>query len=331
MNLLTTAKVAVNTAKTWTKVHAPELLFGGGVISFGLALYSATKAGSKTEAALEEHHEKLEEVKYNEESTKTDVAKVYFHTAGELTKDYAPAIGFASVSLVCFGASYGILKKRYVAISAAYTALQESFKLYRQRVIEDKGKEADMYYMTGQKPKTITVTNEETGEKQKKKVYPTLPDGSIASPYAFKFSKYKENGEKNNMWQNDRHINETVIMGMQDYFNNVLYARCEFDDDHNVIKKGIVLLNEIRDSLGEDPTDIGMVVGNRFGNGEPGSNGYIDFNLVESKETDPETGREISCFWIDPNVDGLVYGLMESYEDKPFKANANMLEDLGNE
>ena len=209
------------------------------------------------------------------------------------------------------------MKKRYTTLAIAYSALSESFKLYRQRVIEDKGEDADLYYLTGNKPKEVTV-KDGNGEKVKVKTL-TLPDGSVASPYAFKFSKYKENGELNHQWQNDPNLNRMYILGQQDYLNDQLYMRCLFDSKHRVLSRGCVFLNEARDYLGEDATTTGSVTGWRFSNGEPGCNGYIDFHLVESTEIDPETGKEIPCTFINPNVDGLIFDLVGQKEKVPFE------------
>lgn len=317
MNVLSVLKTTASVTKHWAVKHAPELLLGAGVLSGAAAIVSAVKAGEKNNTILTIHKMDLEDVKAEEECTKSDVAKVYARTGLELGKTYAPVAGFAALSTTCFLAAYGIMKKRYVTLATAYTALQNSFKLYRQRVIEADGREKDLYYLTGEKPKTVTVTDE-LGNKEKVKVYPTLPDGSIASPYAFKFGKYKENGERNNQWQNDRHINMSYILGQQDYLNDSLYMRCTFDDEHRVLKRGSVMLNEMRDLLGEDPTTAGSVVGNRFSNGEPGCDGFINFNVIESTEIDPDTGKEIFCAWIDPNVDGIIYDKLDEWEKEPF-------------
>lgn len=319
MSFGTGVKALIDASGAWAKNHSPELLLAGGIISLVGAVVMSAKAGSNTEEILEGHKAELDDVKSEEIVKKSDVVKIYAQTTGYLAKEYAPAVVLTSLSITCFCASYGILKSRYVALGAAYTALEESYRKYRERVIADRGEEADKYYLTGEKPKTITVEGED-GKKEKIKVYPTLPDGSIASPYAFKFGKYKENGERNNQWQNDRKYCMMYILGQQDYLNDQLYLRCKFNDEHEVIQRGSVFLNEIRDLLGEDPINIGQQVGNLFSNGEKGCNGYIDFNLIESTEIDPETGEDIPCFWIDPNVDGLISDCLEKIEKIPFKA-----------
>lgn len=320
MSFGSTVKTLFETGKIWTSNHSPELLLAGGIITFGASLYLSAKAGSETIEIIEEHKEELEEVKADEDHTKKDVVAAYGHTGVKLAKKYAPAAGCAALSLTCFCASYGILKNRYVVLAGAYTALQESYTLYRQRVIDDSGREKDIYYLTGKKPEKIEVENAD-GKKEKTKAYYELPDGSIASPYAFKFGKYKENGSKNLQWQNDMHYLRQFALGMQDYYNDQLYLRCKFDKDQRVIKRGSVFLNETRDAFGEDASTAGAVVGNRFGNGEPGCNGYIDYRMIEAYEKDPDTGKDIPCIWIDPNVDGIIYDLVENFEKIPFHAN----------
>lgn len=317
-NLKSVAKVAT----IGIKKHSPEILMGIGTISFVATVVTASKATIKAQDILENHKGELDDIKlaaeendpeYTEKDVKKDKITLYSQTGMALAKDYAPAAGFAALTLTCFFGAFGIMKKRYVTLSFAYSALETSFRNYRQRVIEDKGEDADIYYMTGQKVKEVTVKDEE-GNKVKQKVM-TLPDGTILSPYAFKFGKYRENGELNRQWLNDTSLNRAYILGQQDYLNNQLYMRSVFDNNHDVIKRGWVFLNEIRDLLGEDPTATGAVVGNLFGNGEPGRDGYIDFRIIEAED---EYG---TCFYINPNVDGLIYDIVEKYEKVPFTPN----------
>lgn len=335
-------KVLFNVAKAWTCNHAPELLMAAGAGSFVATVICASRSTLKAEGILIDHQIKREEIEeakglpevnennelvqlYTEDDYKKDKITLYTQTGLAMAKTYALPVGLGALSLTCFFGAYGIMKKRYTVVVAAYNALANSFALYRQRVIEDKGKDADAYYMTGVKPKEVTVKNED-GTKEKKKVLPTLPNGDIASPYSFKFGKYKENGERNNQYQGEHVLDMAYILGQQDYLNDQLYLRCAFDKDHKVKKRGAVMLNEIRDLLGEDPTSTGAVVGNLFSNGEPGCNGFIEFNVIEGTEIDPETGNEISCYWINPNVDGMIFDLLDKFEKVPF-APVNYLGD----
>lgn len=329
MSFTTNVKALARTAGLWTKNHAPELLLTGGTVSFVATIVTASRATIKAQEILEEHQEAMRDIKiaqataneevYSEQDIRKDTIVVYSKTSIALAKKYALPLGCAALSLTCFFASYGIMKKRYVALGAAYTALNESFNLYRQRVIEDKGKEADMYYLTGVKASQITEKDPETGEKIKKTVIKDLNGNEIiASPYMFKFSKYKENGERNNQWGTSDALNRAFILGQVDYLNDSLYLRSEKNRKGEVTRRGSVFLNELREYLGEDPTTAGSVVGWRFSNGEPGCNGFIDVNMVEGREIDPETGDELTCYYLNPNVDGLIYDLVEKREENPF-------------
>lgn len=336
MGFLDNVKAFGMATKDKAVAHAPELLLAGGFISGGCALIFTAMGTIKAMDDLEDGKELISEMKEKKEELGPTygkyLTKAYLNTGIDVGKHYIPAAGFASVSVICLCASYGIMKKRYVAVVSAYTALEEAFRVYRERVIEDRGKDADTYYMTGVKPKEITVKDEE-GNKEKKKILPVLPDGTIASPYAFKFSKYKENGQLNRQWENSAFLNQSYLLGQQDYFNDQLYLRCLFDHNHRVKKRGVVMLDEIREVCDLDHSSTGSVCGWRFSNGEPGCNGYIDLGLIEGREIDPDTGEEIPYFWVNPNVDGMIFDKLDEFEKVPFepKGYIDRMEDDINE
>jgi len=320
-NIKSMAKVA----KVVVVKHSPEILMGTGTVAFIATIVTASRATIKAQDILEDHREALEDIKLveemtnNEESTEVEYTKEdarkdkivqYSKTGLALAKEYALPLGLAALTISCYFGAFGIMKKRYTTLAAAYSALNTAFQKYRQRVIEDKGEEKDLEYLTGGKVKEITQ-KDENGNKTKLKAL-TLPDGTVLSPYAFKFGKYKENGEINHQWQGDYCLDKAYILGQQDYLNDQLYLRCVFDDQHRVLKRGCVFLNEIRDLLGEDPTATGAVAGNRYGNGEPGCDGFIDFHLIEAQD---ENGL---CFYVNPNIDGLIYDLVDKWEKEPF-------------
>ena len=322
MSFLDTMKVLGKTSVTWTKNHKAELYLAGSLLSLAGAVGFAIKGGINTPYILEDHRERVKDAKIklatNKDADKYIVVKEYARTAGYFGFEFGPSAAFTAGCVLCTCGMYGTLKDELMAAWAAYTSVCTKFSNYRQRVIEDKGVEADKLYLTGTKPTTVTVEDSE-GKKEKVKVYPELPDGSVASPYAFKFGKYKENGELNLQWKNDRNYDMMYLLGQSDYLSDQLYCRSTFDKDGNVILRGSVFLNETRDLCGEDPIVIGQYVGNLFSNGEPGCNGFINLNIIESTEIDPETGMSIPCFWIDPNVDGMISDKLEKFEAVPFK------------
>lgn len=316
-------KALVNVAKTTVVKHGPEILMGLGAASFVTTIIFASKETVEEQKILSDHEDYMEYLdncnevgELDDKAYKKSKIGAYKSLAIDTTKNYIPSVGFGAMSLVCFFGAYGIMRKRYATLAVAYTALEESFRLYRQRVIDDKGAEMDIYYLTGSKVKEITVKDEE-GNKTKHKSL-VLPDGTISSPYCFKFGKYKENGELNVQWNKEQIINSSYVYGQIDYINSqLLYDRTVFNDNHEVVIRGWVFLNEFRELLGEDGNTTGAVVGNFLGNGEPGCNGYLNPTITEATEIDPETGEEIPCMFIDPNVDGLIYDLIGK-RVKPF-------------
>lgn len=322
MNLSNIKAFAKMAKKTIIK-HSPEILMGLGGITFVATVVAAAKETVEEQEILENHETIMEVIDVSYDCGELDLPaakKSKFNAYKEVTKNtvinYAPAVILGATSLTCFFGAFGIMKKRYATLVVAYSALEESFRKYRERVIADKGAEADLYYLTGSKVKEITTKDDE-GNKVKTKSL-VLPDGTIASPYAFKFGKYKANGDRNNQWKDDPTLLLAYAMGQQDYLNDELYMRCVFNNKHEVTVRGCVMLNEIRDLLGEDATSTGAIVGNLFSNGEPGCNGFIDFGIVEAKEVDPDTGKEIPCLFINPNVDGMIYDLIGKKESVPF-------------
>lgn len=318
-------KALANVAKHTIVKHAPEILMGVGAVSFVATIVTASKETINEQEILETHKDALESAKdfyeigqLDDKAYKSSRIKAYKYTTIETVKNYAPTMAFGATSLACFFGAYGIMRKRYATLVVAYTALEESFRAYRQRVIEDKGADADLYYLTGSKVKEITVKDDD-GNKTKVKQF-ILPDGTIASPYCFKFGKYKENGELNQQWLKEPLLNRSYVYGQIDYINKqLLYDRTVFTDDYKILVRGWVFLNEFRGLLGEDGNTAGAVVGNLLGNGEPGCNGYLNPTITEATEIDPETGEEISCMFIDPNVDGLIYDIIGKKEKVPFE------------
>lgn len=322
---LASFKAFARVAKQMIVKHSPEILMAVGGVTFVTTVVIASKETIDETEILLDHSVALNdiEVMYDDgdldnKAFKKSRFNVYRNTAIKTTKNYAPAIILGVTSLTCFFGAFGIMRKRYTTMVMAYTALEESFRKYRERVISDRGVDADIYYLTGAKPKEITVKDDE-GNKQKVKSL-VLPDGTIASPYAFKFGKYNEDGSRNNQWTEEQQANLSYIFGQQDWLNHQLYSRNIFDDQHRVRIRGSVMLNEVRDLLGEVSTPTGSVVGWRFSNGEPGCNGFIDFQVMEAMEKDPDDPEhEIPCVFINPNVDGMIYDLLGKEEKYPFE------------
>ena len=139
-------KLPSNVTRTINKVgfkmkkHSPEILVVAGVVGTVTSAVMACKATTKLDAILDkakndidaiheaaEHPEKLPEP-YTVEDSKKDLTIVYAHTGVELFKLYGPAIAVGALSITSILAGHNILRKRNVALAAAYTAVDKGFK-----------------------------------------------------------------------------------------------------------------------------------------------------------------------------------------------------------
>lgn len=115
----------------------------GVVTSAVMACKATTKVGEildKTKEDVETIHkcEADESVKerYSSEDAQKDLAIVYVQTGMKFAKLYGPSVILGALSITSILASNNILRKRNVALSAAYAAIDKGFKEYRSRVIE---------------------------------------------------------------------------------------------------------------------------------------------------------------------------------------------------
>lgn len=290
------------------KKHSPQILVIGGIICGVAGAVMACKATLKVDEVNEATKEKLDKMQealeegvteageeYTEEDYKNDKKTLYIQTAVTYTKLYAPAVLLGTASIVSILGGHNILHKRVVGITAAYTALDNSFKQYRGRVIERFGEELDRELKFNIKSKEIeeTVVNEDGTETTVVSTVDVIDDESaFGNQYAFFFD------ETSRDWTKDPEYNKMFLLKQQNCFNDLLKRR------------GHVFLNEVREGLGLDRTPAGQVVGwvYKEDDTEHGDN-YIDFGIFNVHRQASRrfvNGIERSVL-INPNCDGLIY------------------------
>jgi hypothetical protein len=213
------------------------------------------------------------------------------------------ALGVVSVG--CLIGSHLILKRRNVALVAAYKLLNEAYKKYRARVVEEHGADRDYMYAHGIYGTNVTETV--VGEDGKKAKVKTTVLSSIeermASPYAIWFGPGDEEGKgKNWNYKNDPIHDAFFLKQKQNEANNLLCSR------------GHVVLNEVYEMLGFDHTGPGCVVGWVLNDHEnrPFADGYIDFDLANLYNHEGKDFKKTSDkgILLDFNVDGVVWDLI---------------------
>lgn len=299
------------------KKHSPEILAVAGVVGTVVSAVMACKATTKASDILEKAKEDIDAIhecatdekfaeEYTPEDVKKDLAIVYIQTGVKLAKLYAPAVVLGALSLSSILASNNILRKRNVALAAAYATVDKGFKQYRNRVIERFGEEVDRELKHGIKAKKIekVIVGEDGKEKKVKETVNVVEKDSL-SDYTFFFD------ESNPYWEKDGNYNRMFLLAQQQYANDKLKAN------------GYLFLNDVLDDLGIPRTKAGQIVGWVYNPDNPNGDNYVDFGIYETYRRDEESfvkdramhervGKEVyeRVVLLDFNVDGNILDLM---------------------
>ena len=283
-------KGLIGSAKLGLQKVSPKATFVGGVV-FGVgALVMAAAQTFKLEPVIDEAKDQIDEVKeqaelevINDRQKSKALTKIYGKVGLKMVKLYSLPFALEVASVAMFLWSNHIYKSRAAAYAAAYAAVSEAFKMYRQRVVDDQGAEKDREYYSGRKKVVTKEVNAETGEVEEKVEY---HNNRPVSQYARIFDCANAN------WTRHAPTNFAVLRGVQDYCNNLLKIR------------GHLFLNEVYDQLGYVRTKAGAIVG--WKNGGEGDH-FVDFGIWDADGNIlPGVERDEPAIWMDFNVDGPI-------------------------
>ena len=258
------------------KKHSPEILVVGGVVGLVTSGVMACKATTKLSTILDDSKEQIElfdkvaanPEMVNEEYTVEDAEKdkkiVKVQTAVKVAKLYAPAVAIGVVSIGAIFASNNIMRKRNVALGAAYATVDQAFKDYRNRVVDRFGEELDKELRYNLKTKEAKETVEdENGKKKTVKRNIKYMDSAMPSEFAVIY----DDGCAG--WTKDPEDNKFFLIQQQRYANERLKRR------------GYLSLNEVYELLGFPSTKAGQVVGWLYDCKDPNYKGdnFVDFGL----------------------------------------------------
>ena len=314
--IMTSAKRTFSKVGFGLQKKSPEILVGVGIVGAVASAVLACKATTKAGAIVEESKNSLADIReakengvtkagesYSEEDHKKDLAIAYVQTGVKFAKLYAPAVMLGAASIASILASHNIMKKRNVALAAAYAAVDKSFKDYRDRVIERFGEQVEKELRYNIKAKEIetTVVDENGKEKKVKETVDVAAEGwdpSKYSPYARIFDEghpaYMKNAEQNKFY----------LLALQAQANDRLKSR------------GHLFLNEVYEMLGFRLTKAGAVVGWIYDPREPMGDNFVDFGMFEvcrEKAVDFVNGYERS-FILDFNVVGDITDALATHQ-----------------
>ena len=262
------------------------------------ATIKASEVAEETKDTIDEIHEIEEQGvtragnAYSADDAKKDLTTAYLQTGAKYAKLYAPSVILGAASITCIVASHRVLKKRNIALAAAYTTLDKSFKEYRGRVMERFGEQVEKEIRYNIKAKEIKKTVvDETGKKEKVKEVVDVPavdgwDPSQYSPYARRFDETHPN------WTKNPEMNRFYLKARQAQANDMLKAR------------GHLFLNEVYDMMGFPRTKAGAVVGWLYDPKRPElGDSYVDFGMYEIQEGE-DFESYVKSYILDFNVVG---------------------------
>lgn len=289
------------------KKASPEIMVVAGVVGVVTSTVMACKATTKVNDILEETRKQVDDVhnvldsdvvsadEYTNDDAKKDLAIIYTQTGVKLIKLYAPSVLVGALSITGILASHKILKKRNVALTAAYATIDRSFKEYRGRVVERFGKELDRelrYNIKAQEIEEKTVDKDGNETIEKKTI--SVVDPNMYSDYARIF----DNGSMG--WTKDPEYNLMFLKLQQNQANDRLRAQ------------GYLFLNDVYDMLGIPRTKAGQIVGWIYDKENPVGDNFVDFGIYDiynEKACDFVNGRERSIV-LDFNVDGNILDMI---------------------
>lgn len=311
-NILTGLTRTLFRAGFTIRKHSPEILVVGGAVGVITSAVMACKATTKLNDVIDEGRNRVEAVHYISEhpeefpdaqnvieNPKRALTIAYAHTGLELIKLYGPSVLLGATSLGCMLASNGIMRKRNIALAAAYTAVDKNFKAYRGRVIERFGEELDKELRYNVKTREVEEeVVDEKGKKKKVKKKVQVADHDMPSDFSKCFD------ESCPGWTKDPEAN-LIFLKMQ---------------QHNATKRlqyeGYLFLNDVYDMLGFPRTAAGQTVGWLYRPNDPDyhGDGYVNFNIYDKamKNANFVNGYERSI-WLDFNVDGPIQNSLPKF------------------
>lgn len=318
MNRLTLMKNAV-TSKVGRQIllgrkYSPQILFAAGTVAVITGTVLACRSTLKVQNVLDNYENQKQDLAektagdFLDSSISSDrlygdaknsLNKLKVETGLEIAKLYALPVVTIGLGIGALTGSHVILSKRNSALTAAYVALDNGYKRYRELVVKDHGEEADRRYAAGVDKKLV---EEKLADGTTKTTSVDTIDGQQGrfggSMYARVFDEFSPR------FSREPGMNSMFLSTTQHWANDKLRAQ------------GYLFLNDVYKMLGLEPSEAGQIVGWVYKPHEEDQqvgDEYISFSLfaVNDDETSEMflEGR-ISRVVLDFNVAGPVYHLL---------------------
>lgn len=260
------------------KKHAPTIAMVTGIGCTIAGVGTAVRAGFK----IAKHAEETKKEPVKEEGGEKKV-KVSSEMVRYTLKQLSIPFGLCAIGTTCIVGSHRAMSRRNAALAASYFALDQSFKTYQARVKEKVGEEKEAEIRTGLPVKIDGIDTD-----------PIEPD-------MFKYEDMWIPAEACRYWSDSRLAGDTSLQSDMDFIK----ARM---DEWNwiLLTRGHVVLNEIYNDLGFDPTRAGSTLG--WVNCDDHVS-WIDFNIMPVKRM--VNGQEVTDILLTFNFDGPILNYFE--------------------
>lgn len=241
----------ISKAKFKAVKYSPEICLVLAGFTGVATVVTACRATLKAEGVLnnlEDDKVKIEEavalakeknVEYTEKDKNKDMTIAYSRLVADLAKLYAPAAALGALTAGLVFCSYRTMKVRHLGLIAAYTALDDGFRKYRNRTIEKFGEDVDRELASGVVKKEVMTkcADTETGEiLSERKEVSTIDDVMFEDPSSY--DRIFARGLAKSCTTYDPNTIIAFLEGQQTYFTMLLRTR------------GYVFLSEVYEALG---------------------------------------------------------------------------------
>lgn len=277
------------------------------------AIIAMAKQAPKAEKILIPVNKKIEELKndindtekiannlVNVEDTKKEIRKTQAQTFVKLAKTYALPVIFTGISLAFMGGSYKVMRDKEIALGAAYVALDNAYKAYRNRVKEEVGEETENKLFRDIRDKKVTRQVEDPVTGEIKEVEDTVKASGGTGAYDFIFDAaahlFSRNGRVNYETLSNKERELTQILRSQGY----IYG-------DTIIE----ILGIPKFTLSKDLLKALRVIGIIDGVDEYGRPKKVLLGINDYDGHPNEIGQELfegaeNTVWLSPNFDGVI-------------------------
>ena len=276
---------AVAKTKFTCKKYSPEILLGVSIASTVASFVLTIRASEKHVEQKADFDSAIAEIdrlkgteSYDKEQEVKDTGTAIGIYIGQTMKTYALPAALLGVGFACSIKGNRISANRYAGLAAAYAALQEQFKQYKNTV--------------------TTVVGEEKAQEIESK-YKEVPDVQLDC-FTYEWNRDTV-GSK---WKDAPYVNEMFIKAQETAANNILNA------------DGYIFLSDVLELLGLPVTKASRVIGwRKYTNEQFPGDGYVSFGLeyLGKEFWERVNTGECQSITLEFNVDGEIWSSFEEY------------------